>query len=72
MRIDTDEFIRRSKAKYGDKYDYSLVEYQEREIPVKIIIDGEDFSNTESQKALIKLFLRHIRITLLRNPYCGP
>ena len=37
MRIDTDEFIRRSKAKYGDKYDYSLVEYQEREIPVKII-----------------------------------
>lgn len=33
----TQEFIKRSKAKYGDKYDYSLVEYQGREIPVKII-----------------------------------
>lgn len=37
MRMDTNEFIKRSKAKYGDTYDYSLVEYQGREIPVKII-----------------------------------
>lgn len=32
-----ERFLEKAKAKYGDKYDYSLVEYQGREIPVKII-----------------------------------
>jgi predicted nucleic acid-binding Zn-ribbon protein len=32
-----ERFLRNARAKYGDTYDYSLVEYQGREIPVKII-----------------------------------
>ena len=32
-----ERFLKKAKAKYGDKYDYSLVEYQRRDIPVKII-----------------------------------
>lgn len=32
-----ERFLGKAKAKYGDTYDYSLVEYQGREIPVKII-----------------------------------
>lgn len=32
-----ERFLQKARAKYGDTYDYSLVEYQGREIPVKII-----------------------------------
>lgn len=32
-----ENFLEKARAKYGDTYDYSLVEYQGREIPVKII-----------------------------------
>ena len=37
MRIDTNEFIKRSKAKYGDTYDYSLVDYKDKDKSVNII-----------------------------------
>jgi very-short-patch-repair endonuclease/Zn finger protein HypA/HybF involved in hydrogenase expression len=32
-----EKFLKKARAKYGDTYDYSLVEYQGREIPIKII-----------------------------------
>lgn len=32
-----ERFLEKARAKYGDKYDYSLVEYQGREVPVNII-----------------------------------
>ena len=37
IKLDNDEFIKRSKEKHGDKYDYSLVEYEQSEKKVKII-----------------------------------
>ena len=36
-KLTKDEFIRRSKEKHGDKYDYSLVEYTRNSAKVKII-----------------------------------
>jgi hypothetical protein len=36
----TEEFIKNAKEVWGDKYDYSLTEYQNARIPVKIIHDG--------------------------------
>ena len=36
-RIGTEEFIKRSQPKHGDKYDYSLVEYKNQYEKVKII-----------------------------------
>lgn len=35
--VTTEEFIRKAKEKHGDKYDYSKVEYIDRETPVCII-----------------------------------
>lgn len=42
-RLTTEEFIKKARAKHGDRYDYSLVEYQTTETPIKIIckIHGE-------------------------------
>ena len=37
IHIDTEEFICRAKDKYGDKYDYSKVEYVNNRTPVSII-----------------------------------
>ena len=41
--ITTEEFIKRAKKIHGDKYDYSLVEYKNYDIKIKIIcpIHGE-------------------------------
>jgi hypothetical protein len=41
--LGNEEFIKRSKLKHGDKYDYSLVEYENSKTKVKIIcpIHGE-------------------------------
>lgn len=36
-RKDPDKFIEEAKAKYGDKYDYSLVEYINNKTPIKVI-----------------------------------
>lgn len=36
-RLTKEEFIERSRAVHGDKYDYSLVEYRGKDIKVKII-----------------------------------
>lgn len=36
-KMTKEEFIRRSRLVHGNKYDYSLVEYKNRDIPVKII-----------------------------------
>lgn len=36
-RLTKDDFIRKSRIKHGDKYDYSLVEYKKNSIKVKII-----------------------------------
>lgn len=36
-KLTKEEFIERSRAIHGDKYDYSLVEYQGKDIKVKII-----------------------------------
>ena len=35
--ITTEDFIKKAKAVHGDKYDYSLVEYKNSRIKVKII-----------------------------------
>ena len=42
-RLTTEEFIKKAQAKHGDKYDYSLVDYQTSETPIRIIckIHGE-------------------------------
>lgn len=42
-RLTTEEFIKKAQAKHGDKYDYSLVEYETTDTPIKIIckIHGE-------------------------------
>ena len=37
MKRTTEEFIRESKKIHGETYDYSLVDYQNKETPVKII-----------------------------------
>ena len=36
-KLTKEEFIERSRAIHGDKYDYSLVEYRGKDIKVKII-----------------------------------
>lgn len=42
----TEEFIFHSKIKWGDKYDYSLVEYKNSRTKIKIIYDGIIYSQT--------------------------
>ena len=42
----TDDFIYESKLKWGDKYDYSLVEYKNSRTKVKIIYDGIVYEQT--------------------------
>lgn len=37
IRLTKEEFIEKARAKHGDKYDYSLVEYVDTNHPVKII-----------------------------------
>jgi hypothetical protein len=37
MKLTTEDFVERAKKIYGDKYDYSLVEYCGAKIKVKII-----------------------------------
>lgn len=36
LKSNTDDFIRKAKEKYGEMYDYSLVDYKERDTPVTI------------------------------------
>ncbi len=42
-RLNTEQFIAKAKRVHGDKYDYSLVSYERRELPVKIVcpVHGE-------------------------------
>lgn len=49
IKLTKEEFIRRSKEKFGDKFDYSKVEYINRNIPVTLIcpIHGEFSMLTE-------------------------
>lgn len=47
-KMDVDDFIRLSTDKYGDIYDYSLVEYKGYHEKVKIIFNGEIFEQTPS------------------------
>jgi len=48
----TEEFIRLSKEIYGDKYDYSLVDYKNNKTNVKIICDGKVYE--QSPKSHLK------------------
>jgi hypothetical protein len=41
-RLTTEEFIKKAKVVHGDKYDYSLVEYKNRRIEIKIICPEHD------------------------------
>ncbi len=36
-RLNTEQFIAKAKRVHGDKYDYSLVSYETRRLPVKIV-----------------------------------
>lgn len=36
-KLTTEEFIEKAKKVHGDKYDYSLVEYKDSRVKVKII-----------------------------------
>lgn len=46
MRIDTDEFIRRSKAIHGDKYDYSVMSYKGLKYPINLICKKHNYEFT--------------------------
>jgi len=50
LNMNRDWFIKRSQYKWGDKYDYSLVEYKDCKTKVKIIYNktGEIFEQTPS------------------------
>ncbi|MCQ2608884.1 MAG: hypothetical protein MJ197_09390, partial [Bacteroidales bacterium] len=37
QKLDTESFIKRSQAKHGDRYDYSLVDYVNSKSKVKIV-----------------------------------
>jgi len=54
-RLTTEQFIERARKEYGDKYDYSKVEYIKRDIPVCIIhpVYG-DFWQTPTRHILSK------------------
>jgi hypothetical protein len=60
-----EQFIKEVKVKYGDKYDYSLVEYINSKTPVKIIDKGKVFKilpssilQNKKQKEFIKKLTR--------------
>jgi hypothetical protein len=42
-------FIKKAKDKWGDKYDYSLVEYKDCKIKVKILYNGEVYIQSPEQ-----------------------
>ena len=48
----TEEFIKDAKRVWGDKYDYSLVNYTGCFNPIKIIYDGQVYSQKPSQHLL--------------------
>lgn len=54
-KLGRDEFIRRAREVHGDRYDYSLVDYQRRDVKVKIIcrIHGV-FEQTPHSHAVLK------------------
>lgn len=56
--LTTDKFIEMARKKWGDKYDYSLVEYQNSNTPIKIIFEGVVFE---------QLPLSHLRHRAERN-----
>ena len=43
LKSNTEDFIKKSKEIYGDKYDYSLVEYVDNKTDIKLIYDGKIF-----------------------------
>ena len=55
MRIDTDEFIRRSKAIHGDKYDYSVMSYKGLKYPINLICKKHNYEFT------VKAACQHIQ-----------
>jgi very-short-patch-repair endonuclease len=48
FKMNLDYFIKKSKEKWGDKYDYSLVEYKNSKEKIKIIYDGKIYEQTPS------------------------
>ena len=42
-----EEFITESKLIHGDKYDYSLVDYKNKETPIKIICKKHNYVFTQ-------------------------
>lgn len=46
--LDQEIFIQKSIKKWGDKYDYSLVEFKDAKIKVKILLDGIVYEQTPS------------------------
>lgn len=52
LNMNQEYFIKKSKYKWGDKYDYSLVEYKNCKSKVKIIYNGEIY-NQSPEKHLI-------------------
>jgi very-short-patch-repair endonuclease/predicted heme/steroid binding protein len=53
-KLTTEEFIQRSKDIWGNKYDYSLVEYNSMKSKVKIIYNGWIFMQKAEDHLLVK------------------
>lgn len=50
-KLTTEKFVARAKKRWGDRYDYSLVEYKTSRLPVRILCKKHDYEFEQTPKA---------------------